>query len=60
MENDKYYEIKKMYLAQGMSFLGFKYLKFGYGADTTYGFLDTPEFKIALQKFIELRNQLIS
>jgi len=60
VENDKYYEIKKKYLAQGMSFLGFKYMKFGFGADTIYGFENTPKFKTALLKFIELRNQLIS
>ena len=58
MTNKKYYEIKKSYLAMGMNFLGFPFLKFGYGADTTYGFEDTKEFQIALKKFIELKSQL--
>lgn len=60
MENTKYYEIEKHYLAEGMSFLDFSYLKFGYGADSKHGFEDTEKFQIALRKFIDVRNQLSS
>lgn len=58
MKNEKYFEIRKKYLAEGLAFLGFSYLKFGYGADMTYGFEDTDKFQIALKKYIELRNEL--
>ncbi|WP_290445888.1 hypothetical protein [Clostridium estertheticum] len=31
MDNIKYFEVRNKYLSQGLSFLGFKYMKFGVG-----------------------------
>ena len=60
MIKEKYCKIRSKYLAQGLAFLGFNYLKFGFGTDTTYGFINTDQFQIALKSFIELKRQLSS
>ena len=52
----KYFEIKKKYLAEGLAFLGFKYYKFCTPEYTLYSFVDTPEFRSALNEMLKLKS----
>lgn len=54
----KYYEIKKKYLAFALSYLGFRYYKFGTGEDTLYSFENTDEFRQALTGLTDLKNKI--
>lgn len=56
--NTKYTVIEKRYLANALSFLGFKYYKFGDGKETKYSFEETEKFKFALHELLELKNKL--
>jgi hypothetical protein len=56
--NKQYYEIRKKYLAESMAFLGYKYIKEGYGKDTIYLFENTIEFNTALTGLMELKNKV--
>ena len=58
MENKQYYEIRKKYLAESMAFLGYKYMKDGYGKDTTYRFENTDQFNKALTGLMELKDKV--
>lgn len=63
MKNDTYvkpkqYEIKKLYLANALSYLGLRYWKNGSGEDVTYNFDDTEEFRLALTELTKLKNKL--
>lgn len=53
-----YFEVRKKYLAQALSFLGFKYYKFtcneGY---VLYSFAETNEFKDALNDLLHLKDK---
>lgn len=53
-----YFEIRKKYLAQALSFLGFKYYMFtskeGY---TLYSFAETDKFKSALDELLLLKDK---
>lgn len=54
----KYYNIEKKYLADALSFLGFKYYKFtGITGNTIFGFEDTPNFRNAMNGLFSLKNQ---
>lgn len=52
-----YIEIKKRYLAEALSYLGFKYYKFNTPEYTLYSFYDTKEFREALQDMIRLKEK---
>lgn len=54
----KYYEIKKKYLAFALSYLGFRYYKFGTDEDTLYSFENTDEFRQALTGLTNLKNKI--
>lgn len=54
----KIYEIRKKYLAEALSFLGFRYYKQGFGDETTYTFENTEKFATALHELSELKNKL--
>ena len=56
--NKNYTTIEKKYLAEALSFLGFKYYKFGEGKETVYSFEDTDKFRFALGELLELRNKI--
>lgn len=49
------YFIRSEYLAKGVSFLGFRYQKQGYGNDTMYVFEDTEPFRNAVDALLELK-----
>ena len=54
----KIYEVKKKYLAEALSFLGFKYHKQGFGKETTYTFENTEKFSKALHELSQLKRKL--
>lgn len=56
--NKKYTTIEKKYLAEALSFLGFKYYKYGEGKEIEYSFEETDKFKFALGELLKLRNKL--
>ena len=56
--NKNYTTIEKKYLAEALSFLGFKYYKYGEGKETKYSFEETDKFKFALGELLELRNKI--
>lgn len=59
MENRKYYEIRKKYLAFSIAFLGFKYYTFDKEDGTKiYSFEDTENFREALTGLMELKNRV--
>lgn len=59
MENRKYYEVKKKYLAFAISYLGFRYYTFDKEDGTKiYSFEDTEDFRCALTSLMELKNRV--
>jgi len=52
------YEVKKRYLAEALSYLGFRYFKNGFGADTIYSFEDTDKFSKAMHELNLLKEKL--
>jgi len=54
----KIYEVKKKYLAEALSFLGFKYFKKGFGENTIYTFENTEKFSKALHELTLLKNKI--
>ncbi|MGJ0845962.1 hypothetical protein ACR77J_04660 [Tissierella praeacuta] len=54
----KYYIVRNKYLAEGMAFLGFRYMKFGFGKDAEYSFEDTKEFRDALAQILQLKKNI--
>lgn len=53
----KNYQIKNKYLAEAMSWLGFRYYKTGFGKDTIYTFIETEEFKKCLSDMLEYKQK---
>ena len=59
MIKNKYYEIKKRYLAEALSFLGMRYFKYNKEDGTIiYSFENTDDFNIALNELTKLKNKL--
>ena len=56
--NDKYCNVEKKYLAESLSFLGFRYYKFTYGSSILYSFENTDKFKKALTGLLESRTSI--
>lgn len=54
----KTYEVRKKYLAEALSFLGFRYYKKGFGEDTVYSFEDTEKFSKAMKELNQLKDKL--
>lgn len=52
-----YIEIKKKYLAESLSFLGFRYFKFNMPEYTLYSFYDTKDLREALQDMLRLKDK---
>lgn len=56
--NKKYYEVKKLYLANSLSYIGFRYLIFDKENDEKiYSFKDTLEFREAITGITLLRDR---
>lgn len=58
MNKEKYYTIKNKYLAEGLSFLGFRYYKFNDEAGIVYSFEDTEIFRDNLAAILDLKKQM--
>lgn len=57
--NKKYIEIHKKYLAESLSFLGFRYMKFkNENNEIVYTFENNEEFIFAFESLKQLKNQL--
>jgi len=54
----KTYEVRKRYLAEALSYLGFRYYKQGFGTDTVYSFEDTDKFSKAITELNQLKEKL--
>jgi hypothetical protein len=56
----KTYEVRKKYLAEALSYLGFRYYKFDEPEYTSYSFDDTEQFREALKDMLRLKNKYSS
>lgn len=54
----EFYVVRKKYLADAMSYLGYNYFKNGYGENTTYSFEKTDEFMRALKLLLALKGSV--
>lgn len=54
----KVYEVRKKYLADALSYLGFRYFKKGFGEDTIYTFEKTEKFTKAITKLNLLKEEI--
>jgi len=54
----KFYEVRKRYLAEALSFLGFRYYKKGFGDETIYSFENTNKFSKAFYELNQLKERL--
>ena len=54
----KLYEVKKKYLADALSYLGFRYYKKGFGVNTIYTFENTEKFSKAMTKLNLLKEEI--
>lgn len=52
-----YVEIKKKYLADALSFLGFRYFKFTNNGEILYSFENTNKFQLALADILYLKEK---
>ncbi|ENK1242990.1 hypothetical protein AB2063_001118 [Clostridium botulinum] len=60
MKNNKYFEVKNKYLAEGLAFLGFKYFKFN-NKETNkiiYSFEDTEIIQDAIKHLLKLKKEI--
>ena len=56
-DNNKYRVIYKRYLAEALSFLGFRYYKYNDDKGTGYSFVKSDKFINALNELLELKNK---
>ena len=54
----KMYEVKKKYLAEALSYLGFRYYKNGFGENTVYTFENTEKFSKAMHELNQLKEKI--
>lgn len=54
----KTYEVRKRYLAEALSYLGFRYYKNGFGTDTIYSFENTEKFSKAMHELNQLKEKI--
>lgn len=57
-KHKNYYEVRNGYLANGLAFLGFRYIKIGFGKEATFHFEDGEELRYHVDKMIEMGNRL--
>lgn len=55
MGNKRYYTVNKIYLANGLAYLGFNYYKFNNETGVIYSFVDTPILRSAVKELEGLR-----
>lgn len=54
----EYYETDRIYIANTLSFLGFRYYKFtNFKGKQVYSFKNTEELQLAVTKIFELKNE---
>lgn len=59
MEKTQCYEVHKKYLADALSFLGFRYYKFtNFKGNEVYSFKNTNEFQKAINGLSELKQSI--
>lgn len=58
MNEKKYYIVKNKYLADGLSFLGFRYYKFNDETGIVYSFEDTETFRKNLTAMLDLKKKM--
>ena len=58
MEKNKFTVIEKKYLADALSFLGFRYYKYNQENKVVYRFENTEKFNLGLYQLLELRKSL--
>ncbi|WPC42929.1 hypothetical protein [Clostridium sp. JS66] len=53
------FHVKKLYLADSLSYLGFRYMKFTdkFTGDMVYSFKDTDQFRMALNDLLNLKEK---
>ena len=56
----KYFEIRKKYMADALSYLGFRYFKFNDHEGISYSFEDNEKFREALNDLLGLKNKFSS
>jgi len=56
----KYFEIRKKYMADALSYLGFRYFKFNDPEGISYSFEDNEKFREALNDLLGLKNKFSS
>ncbi len=54
----KYYEVRKKYLSDALSYLGFRYYLFTKQSETVYSFENTEKFQYALHQLTLLKNEV--
>jgi len=52
------YDVKKKYLAEALSYLGFRYYKNGFGENTVYTFENTEKFSKAMHELNQLKERI--
>lgn len=57
-QEKKYYQVRNAYLANGLSFLGYRYRKYGFGKDTVYSFENTHGIQDAVEEILELKKRV--
>lgn len=59
MEKTEYYEVRKRYLADALSYLGFRYYKFkNFKGNDVYSFKNTNAFQKAINGLFELKQSI--
>lgn len=54
----KFYETDSVYIANTLSFLGFRYYKFkNFKGKMAYSFVNTKELQLAVEKVFDLKNE---
>lgn len=57
-QSKDYYEVRSRYLAEALAFLGFRYIKLGFGKETLYSFEDTYDFRFYLTRLLDLKKSV--
>lgn len=57
----KYYETDRIYIANALSFLGFRYYKFtNFKGDLVYSFVNSETLQLAVQKLFALKYEIMN
>lgn len=56
-QEKKYFETDSVYIANTLSFLGFRYYKFTNEGKQAYSFINSDELQLAVNKMFKLKNE---